>query len=127
MNMDLVFPSASAPPPPPPPSPSVASTGDALGNGPPGTTAEDRSTTFRPVTGGQELQSGEKLLVEAYAAIWVILFAVVLMSWRKQRAVDDRLNGLEASIAKARAKTSDLIGEPGRGSPNPSGASDEGV
>jgi hypothetical protein len=105
MNMDLVFPSASAPPPPPP-SPSVASTGDATpGNGPPGTTAEDRSTTFRPVTGGEELQSGEKLLVEAYAAIWVILFAVVLMSWRKQRAVDDRLNGLEASIAKARAKT----------------------
>jgi hypothetical protein len=89
MKLDLVFPSATAPPPPPP----LSSAGGA----------DDRSTTFRPVTGGEELQSGEKLLVEAYAAIWVILFAVVLMSWRKQRAVDARLDGLEASIAKVSA------------------------
>ncbi len=68
-----------------------------------GTTAEDRSTTFRPVEGGTEMQSGEKLLVEAYAAIWLILFALVLLSWRRQRALDARVAGLEDALAKARA------------------------
>ncbi len=70
-----------------------------------GTGAEDRSTTFRPVEGGNELQSGEKLLVEAYAAIWIILFALVLFSWRRQRKLDDRMNGLEAAIEKARRES----------------------
>ena len=64
--------------------------------------AEDRSTAFRPVQGGNELQSGEKLLVEAYAAIWVILFALVLFSWRRQRRLDDRMGVLSAAIDKAR-------------------------
>ncbi len=52
--------------------------------------------------GGQELQSGEKLLVEAYAAIWLILFAMVLFSWRRQRGLDDRMGVLSAAIDKAR-------------------------
>ncbi len=52
--------------------------------------------------GGPQLQSGEKLLVEAYAAIWVILFALVLLSWRRQRRLDDRMLALEGAIAKAR-------------------------
>ena len=54
------------------------------------------------MTGDHELQSGEKLLVEAYAAIWIILFALVLLSWRRQRGIDERMSGLEAAIAKAR-------------------------
>jgi CcmD family protein len=66
-------------------------------------TTEDRSTTFRPVEGGNEMQSGEKLLVEAYAAIWVILFALVLLSWRRQRGLDERMSHLSAAIDKARA------------------------
>lgn len=93
--MDVVFPSASAPTPPPPIAPLSTAT-NARG-------AEDRSTTFRPVEGDGELQSGEKLLVEAYAAIWLILFALVLVSWRKQRAVDARIDTLEASLTRARA------------------------
>jgi hypothetical protein len=87
---DLPRPEASAAPPAPTTTPSV-----------PG--AEDRSTSFRPVAGGNELQSGEKLLVEAYAAIWIILLAMVLFSWRRQRGMDDRMNMLDAAIAKARA------------------------
>jgi CcmD family protein len=63
---------------------------------------DDRSTTFRPVEGGNEMQSGEKLLVEAYAAIWIILFAFVLLSWRRQRRLDDRITGLEAAVEAAR-------------------------
>lgn len=66
------------------------------------TTAEDRSTSFRAVTGEHEMQSGEKLLVEAYAAIWIILFALVLLSWRRQRGIDERVNSLAGAIDKAR-------------------------
>jgi CcmD family protein len=69
---------------------------------PAGTTAEDRSQAFRPVQGGAELQSGEKLLVEAYAAIWLILFALVLLSWRRQKQIDRRIDVLEAALEKAR-------------------------
>jgi CcmD family protein len=48
------------------------------------------------------MQSGEKLLVEAYAAIWLILFAMILLSWRRQRQIDRRVDALAASVARAR-------------------------
>jgi CcmD family protein len=70
---------------------------------PAGATAEDRAQAFRPVQGGAELQSGEKLLVEAYAAIWLIVFALVLLSWRRQKQIDRRIDVLEAALGKARA------------------------
>ena len=73
---------------------------------PTGTTAEDRSTAFRPVQGGAELQSGEKLLVEAYAAIWIILFVLVLLSWRRQRRLDERVTSLSTAIDRARQEES---------------------
>lgn len=69
------------------------------------TDADGRSTAFRPVEGGNEMQSGEKLLVEAYAVIWIILFAVVLLSWRRQKAIDQRIDGLEQAIARARGES----------------------
>ena len=86
-------PTATAATPAPPPT-----DGDAKADG--------RNTSFRPVEGGQELQSGEKLLVEAYAAIWVILFALVLFSWRRQRGLDERMGALSAAIDKARREES---------------------
>ncbi len=93
MKKDLVpTPALSAPPPAKAPATHAT----------PG--ADDRSTTFRPVEGGQEMQSGEKLLVEAYAAIWVILFAMILLSWRRKRRLDERMGTLSAAIDKARAK-----------------------
>ena len=49
------------------------------------------------------MQSGEKLLVEAYAAIWLILFALVFISWRRQKQIDRRIDALEAAVQKARA------------------------
>jgi CcmD family protein len=70
--------------------------------GNPAPSADDRSTAFRPVEGGTEMQSGEKLLVEAYAAIWIILFAFVLISWRRQRRIDERVASLEAAVEAAR-------------------------
>ena len=66
------------------------------------TTSEQRSTSFRSVQGGEALQSGEKLLVEAYAVIWVLVFVMVLFSWRRQRKMDDRIAGLEQAVAAAR-------------------------
>lgn len=68
-------------------------------------TAEDRSTAFRPVEAGNEMQSGERLLVEAYAVVWIILFAFVWMSWRRQARIDKRIDTLEHAIAAARAKS----------------------
>jgi CcmD family protein len=67
-----------------------------------GTTAEDRSTSFRPVEGGNQMQSGERLLVEAYAAIWLILFAFLFLSWRRQGAIEKRIRSLEDALDKAR-------------------------
>lgn len=92
MNMDLL--------------PGRTTTAAPSAPAPTATGADDRNTSFRPVQGGQELQSGEKLLVEAYAAIWLILFALVLFSWRRQRRLDNRMGVLSAAIDKARAKES---------------------
>lgn len=64
--------------------------------------ADDRSTAFRAVEGGNEMQSGEKLLVEAYAALWLILFGLILISWRRQKAIDARVFTLESELAKVR-------------------------
>jgi CcmD family protein len=61
------------------------------------------STVYRPVGNAPEVQSGERLLVEAYAAIWIILFVLILFGWRRQRRIDARITDLEAALAKARA------------------------
>ena len=44
---------------------------------------DSRAATFRAVEGGTETHSGTVLLVEAYAAIWLILMGWLLMLWRK--------------------------------------------
>ena len=67
-------------------------------------TADDRSTSFRPVQGGNEMQSGEKLLVEAYAVFWLALFGLVFLSWRRQRKIDERVASLEGALAAARSQ-----------------------
>lgn len=72
---------------------------------PPGSaapTVDDRSKAFRPVEGGPEMQSGEALVVEAYAAIWLIVFAFIVLSWRRQRQIDLRVANLEGALQKAR-------------------------
>lgn len=68
------------------------------------TTADDRATSFRAVQGGNEMQSGEKLLVEAYAVIWLVAFGLILLSWRRQRRIDDRVASLEGALAVARER-----------------------
>jgi len=66
---------------------------------------DDRSTTFTAVQGNaKEQYSGGALLVTAYAALWVVLFAWVAIVWRKQGAVSARLADLERILDKAAAK-----------------------
>lgn len=67
------------------------------------TSPDGRATEFRPVSGGGQMQSGEMLLVQAYAAMWLIAFALILVSWWKVRQADDRLTTLEGALQKARA------------------------
>lgn len=64
-------------------------------------TPDDRSTSFRAVEGGPEMQSGAVLLVEAYAAIWLVLMFWLLMLWRKQRALHERLDEVERGLSRA--------------------------
>ncbi len=66
---------------------------------------DSRSTSFQPVTGEAEHYSGETLLVSAYALIWVILLSWVALVWRKQSALDARLDDLEREIEKADASS----------------------
>jgi CcmD family protein len=69
------------------------------------TTPNDRSTEFRAVEGNPtEQYSGGALLVAAYAALWVIIFAWVALVWRKQRGLDTRLADLERVLDKAAAQ-----------------------
>src|ERR1019366_1447132 len=68
----------------------------------PSGTPDDRSTTFQAVEGNaKEQYSGGALLVTAYAALWVVLFAWVALVWRKQGAISARLADLERVIDKA--------------------------
>lgn len=68
-------------------------------------TADDRGTAFRAVEGGNQMQSGEKLLVEAYAIIWIVVLVFVASMFRRQRRLDRRIETLEAALQKARAKS----------------------
>ena len=90
MHKTPLFAQAAVQPAPSPPTPAATSI-----------SAEDRSQSFRPVQGG-EMQSGEVLLVEAYAAIWAIVFIFIALSFRRQRSLDARVGALEAAIERAR-------------------------
>ncbi len=65
---------------------------------------DDRGTTFRPVEGGGDTTSGMTLLVAAYAVIWLLAFLLIVMSLRKQRRLDDRIERLETDLGKARGE-----------------------
>lgn len=59
-------------------------------------------TGFAPVEGGPEMQSGEALLVEAYAIMWILVLGFVVLAWRRTLAFERRLDSLEAALATAR-------------------------
>jgi CcmD family protein len=65
-------------------------------------TPEGRDTGFRTVAGGPEIASGSTLLVEAYAFIWLLLFAFIFMSWRRQSRLESKIADLERVLAASR-------------------------
>src|SRR4051794_40614619 len=66
---------------------------------------DDRATEFKAVEGDTgEHFNGYTLMVEAYAAIWLILMAWLLLLWRKQSDLTARVEGLEGAIARAERK-----------------------
>lgn len=67
------------------------------------TAPDGRSTSFQPVEGGTEQRSGATLAVEAYAIIWMLLMLWLVLLWRKQAALNLRLEGLEGAIVRASA------------------------
>jgi CcmD family protein len=71
-----------------------------LTGGPDAPEGAPRGTEFRAVEGGGETTSGGTLLVEAYAAIWLILLGFLLVSWRRQSRIDARVSELERSFAQ---------------------------
>jgi CcmD family protein len=64
----------------------------------------DRSTEFTAVDPNAEQFNGNTLVVEAYAAIWVVLMVWLFLMWRKQVALSERLDGLEQTIDRAAAQ-----------------------
>lgn len=65
-------------------------------------TPDDRATEFKPHEGGGEVASGEVLLVEAYAAMWFLAFVLIFLSFRRQKALDRRIDRLQEDISRAR-------------------------
>ena len=63
--------------------------------------AADRATEFTAVDGTGEQFYGFTLMVEAYAAIWLILLVWLVFIWRKQADLGARVEGLEAAILRA--------------------------
>lgn len=75
------------------------------------TSPESRDAGFRAVTGGPELASGTTLLVEAYAAIWILLFAMVALTWRRITKLETRIKELEVRpVSAARVAGSETSG-----------------
>ena len=61
-----------------------------------------RESSFQAVEGNPgESRSGEVLLVQAYAALWVILLVWIAILWKKQGALHERADRLERALDRA--------------------------
>jgi hypothetical protein len=63
-------------------------------------TPGERSAEFAPGAGGTETASAEGLLIAAYVLMWAVLLGFLLISWRRQRAIDSRIGSLEVALDK---------------------------
>lgn len=88
-----------------PPSAAATTAAPATSAAPASSATPSSATTASP---GQpivdnEMQSGEALLVEAYMVIWVLVLGYVFLAWRRTRAIEDKMETLEAALQKTRA------------------------
>jgi len=65
---------------------------------------EDRGTAFQATSGGTEMRDGAKLMVAAYAILWVIVAAYLGLMWSWQRKLQGRIEGLETALDRAASK-----------------------
>jgi CcmD family protein len=61
---------------------------------------------FAPVSGGTDTTSAEALLVIAYIALWLLFFGFLVMTHRRQRGLDQKLDQLEQALKKTDNTTS---------------------
>ncbi len=71
----------------------------------PAKTPEDRSTEFVAVQGGNDATSAESLLVVAYLLMWAALLVFVFVTWRKQGALEKRVEKLDRDVRQTVGKT----------------------
>ncbi|MEM1030423.1 MAG: CcmD family protein [Myxococcota bacterium] len=62
------------------------------------------ATFERVASDAPEIASGEVLLVQAYAAFWILAMALVALSFRKQRNLDLRVRQLRDEVNEARVR-----------------------
>ncbi len=74
-----------------PASPSVA---------PSTSTAADRSSAFHAVEGPGEAVNGGKLLIAAYAFVWVVVLVLIVRTYRKQSQTAEDLDRLETALKR---------------------------
>ena len=67
----------------------------------PAPTADSRGTAFEAAASGPETRDGAKLLVTAYAIIWLLMTAYLGFLWRGQKSIASRIDGLERAIDRA--------------------------
>jgi hypothetical protein len=67
----------------------------------PSASASASPSTMNADSDAPELVSGAQLLVEAYAAIWLIVLGLVIVMWRRTRSLEARVAVIDAAIAKA--------------------------
>ncbi len=67
---------------------------------------DERAQSFQAQQGAPipEMQSGERLLVEAYVMFWIIAMVFVQLMWFRQRALSRRLDTLERAMDKVEKK-----------------------
>lgn len=61
---------------------------------------------FAPVAGGTDTTSAEALLVIAYIALWLLFFGFLVMTRRRQRGLNEKLDQLEQALKKTESSTS---------------------
>jgi len=66
-------------------------------------TQRESPKEFVPVEGGSDTTSAEMLLVVAYVAMWLLFFAFIWLTHRRQRGLNAKLSELERALQRADA------------------------
>jgi len=68
--------------------------------------ATQTPSEFSPVSGGTDSTSAEALLVIAYIAMWLLFFGFLVLTHRRQRGLNEKLDHLEQVLKNTDTATS---------------------